>query len=145
MRLLSLSRRWTLSAESVVHHLLASVCASHPLKNLKYHQRQLVDSFRSSLPVTCVELLESHQRELVDCSDPAYEPSIYAKVLFNVEKRLDLNNPPTAVGGILWTSPVHLRRLDLNHPPTPVGGIFDFFCKVSCSRSFQGHARGALP
>jgi hypothetical protein len=36
--------------------------------------------------------------------------------------RLDLNHPPTPVGGIR-KSEADFRRLDLNHPPTPVGGI----------------------
>jgi hypothetical protein len=36
--------------------------------------------------------------------------------------RLDLNNPPTAVGGIQVTSR-RVCRLDLNNPPTAVGGI----------------------
>jgi hypothetical protein len=34
----------------------------------------LVESFRSGLPNTWIELLESHQRQLVDSSDPAYKP-----------------------------------------------------------------------
>jgi hypothetical protein len=78
-------------------------------QNSKYHQRQLVDSFRSNLPNTGIELLESHQRKLVD----SFRSSLY-QALFNVEKILDLNNPPTSVGGILWTSLAHFRRLDLN-------------------------------
>jgi hypothetical protein len=37
-------------------------------------------------------------------------------------RRSHLNNPPTAVGGIM--SPERLSgRLDLKHPPTAVGGI----------------------
>jgi hypothetical protein len=36
--------------------------------------------------------------------------------------RLDLNNPPTSVGGIQVTSR-QVCRLDLNNPPTSVGGI----------------------
>src|SRR5882724_7955710 len=38
--------------------------------------------------------------------------------------RLDLNDPPTAVGGIRRRSQAaFVRRLDLNDPPTAVGGI----------------------
>ena len=38
--------------------------------------------------------------------------------------RRDLNNPPTAVGGIQCDSFVRFFfRLDLNNPPTAVGGI----------------------
>jgi hypothetical protein len=38
---------------------------------------------------------------------------------------LDLNNPPTAVGGIQKLN-VIASRLDLNNPPTAVGGISEF-------------------
>ena len=37
--------------------------------------------------------------------------------------RLDMNHPPTSVGGIQSTGSA-LSRRDLNHPPTPVGGIW---------------------
>jgi hypothetical protein len=40
--------------------------------------------------------------------------------------RKDLNNPPTAVGGILPKSNRRLSRKDLNNPPTSVGGISSF-------------------
>ena len=40
--------------------------------------------------------------------------------------RLDLNDPPTAVGGIREGSYAALCRLDLNDPPTAVGGIYSF-------------------
>jgi len=40
----------------------------------------------------------------------------------NGRLRLDLNHPPTAVGGI-WRQASAWRRLDLNDPPTAVGGI----------------------
>ena len=40
--------------------------------------------------------------------------------------RLDLNNPPTSVGGIPeFLKPIPFS-LDLNHPPTAVGGIAEF-------------------
>ena len=51
------------------------------------------------------------------------------------DARQDLNNPPTAVGGIsrFW-SPI-LCRLDLNNPPTSVGGISELDREQSSSHS----------
>ena len=43
---------------------------------------------------------------------------------------LDLNEPPTAVGGIKESLIDDLSRKDLNHPPTAMGGIRDFLCKA---------------
>jgi hypothetical protein len=40
--------------------------------------------------------------------------------------RLDLNNPPTSVGGIQELGYRFGCRPDLNNPPTPVGGISEF-------------------
>jgi hypothetical protein len=52
--------------------------------------------------------------------------------------REDLNNPPTAVGGICTDTQRGIRsRKDLNNPPTAVGGICDFFVqKLGCAESF---------
>ncbi|HKG45368.1 MAG TPA: hypothetical protein VKB02_01475 [Pyrinomonadaceae bacterium] len=41
--------------------------------------------------------------------------------------RDDLNNPPTAVGGIYQFWMVRFVESDLNHPPTAVGGIYRFW------------------
>ena len=50
----------------------------------------------------------------------------------------DLNNPPTAVGGIPKAVIQALfRRLDINYPPTAVGGILTFAAKphiCNCKR-----------
>ena len=54
-------------------------------------------------------------------------------------RRLDLNNPPTSVGGIQKTRSMLAYRLDLNHPPTPVGGISEFFTLVTTE--LKSHAR----
>ena len=78
--------------------------------------------FRSNLQASTDRVLESHQRKLVDCLDPAsetkgsntlkiefhdpfYEPSPNCRwrdseVHQHFFCRLDLNNPPTSVGGI---------------------------------------------
>jgi len=56
---------------------------------------------------------ESHQRKLVDCSNPAYSRS---------EERLGLNNPPASAGGILWIA-LSVCRSGLNNPPASAGGI----------------------
>jgi hypothetical protein len=40
--------------------------------------------------------------------------------------RKDLNNPPTAVGGISKVLSGDLYRKDLKNPPTTMGGILDF-------------------
>src|SRR5687768_13084947 len=37
-------------------------------------------------------------------------------------RRLDLNHPPTPVGGIWIPRHINLCRSNLNHPPTAVGG-----------------------
>src|SRR6185436_21109584 len=45
--------------------------------------------------------------------------------------RPDLNNPPTAVGGIPDGSrSCTFCRPDLKYPPTAVGGISEHFCKA---------------
>jgi hypothetical protein len=59
----------------------------------------------------------------VDCSNPFLEK--------------DLNNPPTAVGGIRRHHfKIHLEK-HLNDPPTAVGGISDF-CAKQCGSLFGG-------
>ncbi len=67
----------------------------------------LVDS--KGLPATCVQPPEA---------GGLFKPNLWA----SKRRRLDLNNPPTAVGGIQeYCSRV--CRSDLNNPPTAVGGI----------------------
>jgi hypothetical protein len=44
---------------------------------------------------------------------------------FGRASRLDLNHPPTAVGGIRDAVVRRASRLGLNDPPTAVGGIRD--------------------
>src|SRR6185295_13987743 len=75
---------------------------------------------------------EFHQRELVDSSDPAYGTSErnYSNVSALSTSGLDLNHPPTPVGGIANQTSDSLHcRLDLNHRPTAVGGIQTFEAK----------------
>src|SRR5882724_4236759 len=68
---------------------------------------------------------ESHPREWVDGSSPAYEtkrPSAFQNVVGFMyssasTNRLDLNNPPTCVGKIPKIRN-HFRRSDLKNPPT---------------------------
>src|SRR5437762_11655931 len=67
--------------------------------------------FRSNLHAGTDRVLESHQRKLVDCSDPASEPkcrnvfeSDFSSMRLLCGRRLDLNDPPTSVGGILVLS-----------------------------------------
>ena len=60
----------------------------------------------------------------------------------NVLMRLGMNNPPTAVGGILTRCFDDLVRPSMNHPPTAVGGILSLtqfrqwvgFGSSSCER-----------
>ncbi len=40
---------------------------------------------------------------------------------------LDLNDPPTAVGGVRIPSGMYVLEKDLNDPPTAVGGIEDLY------------------
>jgi hypothetical protein len=73
-------------------------------KKSKYHPRQWVDCsdlfyFEGSSGCVC----KSHQRKLVDGSDPFYfdlATQMLAQDSFVAPIRNDLNNPPTAVGGI---------------------------------------------
>ena len=54
-----------------------------------------------------------HRWQSVDFSNPAYRRGQHS---------LDLNHPPTSVGGI-WLGWASLCRPDFNNPPTAVGGI----------------------
>ena len=99
---------------------------------------------------------KSHPREWVDGSDPTYmqrraeflnptngswwivqirplkqtgradSKAILVSCVFHLVKRLDLNHPPTSVGGLRKSPEVRPGRLDLKNPPTPVGGISVF-------------------
>jgi hypothetical protein len=94
--------------------------------------------FRSDLQTSTNRILESHQRKLVDCSDPAYirarteflNPTNCRCGIWSFLRmtfcRLDLNHPPTAVGGIWSSLRMTFCRKDLNNPPTAVGGISEF-------------------
>src|SRR5262245_8139007 len=78
------------------------------------HHRQVVDR---SIPTykTLKNPLESHHRQVVDRSIPTFVFRCRAR-------RLDLNDPPPAGGGILGNLPSPCR-LGLNNPPAPAGGI----------------------
>jgi hypothetical protein len=87
--------------------------------------------FRSNLPELALDLNESHQRQLVDCSDP----TCWSKS----ERRKTTNRFLNALGrfaskagseqstNFRWwdsiTRPALACRLDVNNPPTAVGGI----------------------
>src|ERR1700730_6498479 len=80
--------------------------------------------FRSNLHASTHRVLESHQRKLVDCSDPASETkrpstfkSVFSFTTLLCGRRLDL---------IRKIPQAHLCRPDLNNPPTFVGGISEF-------------------
>jgi len=82
--------------------------------------------------------LESHQRKLVDCSSPTYKRAatslnpttgrwwiVQARpACARNPRRLGLNNPPPAGGGIR-ESIFAVGRLGLNNPPPAGGGIQD--------------------
>src|SRR5262245_47137362 len=78
------------------------------------HHRQVVDR---SIPTykTLKNPLESHHRQVVDRSIPTFVFRCRAR-------RLDLNDPPPAGGGILGNLPSPCR-LGLIDPPAPAGGI----------------------
>ena len=76
---------------------LSIVDPTRPSETQKSHQRQLVDGFRSNLLDASTGPNESVHRALF-C-------------------RLDLNNPPTAVGGFQRTLS-HLRQATLSDPKT---------------------------
>src|SRR5215470_3248773 len=59
--------------------------------------------------------LESHRRQPVDLSIPT-------SALNNGKRRLGMNHPPAAAGGIVGIFLV-LGRLGMNHPPAAAGGI----------------------
>jgi len=67
----------------------------------------------------CDLVEESHQRQLVVRSGPTYKNE-------RAPVRLDMNHPPTPVGGISGLSSRCFCRRDLNYPPTAVGGIPKF-------------------
>jgi hypothetical protein len=80
------------------------------------HQRQLVDGSDPTYLGGRFEIWESHPRQLVDGSDPTCSSKHIAKSKGRysgnalgrfVSERQDLNNPPTAVGGI-YRSPSRL-------------------------------------
>src|SRR5262245_2123760 len=92
-----------------------SIPTYETLKNpLESHHRQVVDR---SIPTykTLKNPLESHHRQVVDRSIPTFVFRCRAR-------RLDLNDPPPAGGGILGNLPSPCR-LGLNDPPAPAGGI----------------------
>jgi len=99
------------------------------VKTRKSRQRQLVDSSDRFYKEQALNICESHQQQLVDCSDPFCSP--YTQRLprsprswiLTLTRRKDLNNPPTAVGGIRRYLERAVCRKDLNDPPTAVGGI----------------------
>src|ERR1700730_8687742 len=79
--------------------------------------------FRSNLHASTHRVLESHQRKLVDCSDPASETkrpstfkSVFSFTTLLCRRTLDLNNPPTSVGGISEL-PHNLYREMVPHGP----------------------------
>ena len=62
--------------------------------------------FKSYLQQNCgARVFESDQRKLVDCSDPDSEKGDASRrvisATFDHDERVDLNHPPTPVGGIL--------------------------------------------
>jgi hypothetical protein len=103
-----------------------------------------------------VKTQKSHQRKLVDCSDPTYIRGLLdlripptevdglfrSSLCVNVEDPMKLNSLLKALGRFVpeagseqstnfrwWDSRIRLPpdcRPDLNHPPTPVGGILTF-------------------
>jgi len=89
--------------------------------------------FRSFLPQAPLICWESHGRQSVDYSDRFYrrrcqsvgnptDGSPWIIQILSTSARKDLNNPPTAVGGIQEETRSRCRK-DLNNPPTAVGGI----------------------
>jgi len=76
-------------------------------KVCKSHQRKLVDGSDPFYRKHVTVIGESHQRQLVDGSDPFYNLLLFllrrasrAAVSRHLHSRQDLNYPPTAVGGI---------------------------------------------
>ncbi len=99
-------------------------------------------SFNSNLHQTPFSL-ESHRRKSVDCSSPAYSgiarPESYGIRLYC---RLDMNHPPTSVGGI----PVEkCTWLELNDPPTTVGGWSLAILRRYVRHTQQGACCTSLP
>jgi hypothetical protein len=61
-------------------------------------------AFRSDLQKWLAKSTESSQRQLGDCSDPTSSPSLRIHALVRKYLALDLNEPPTAVGGIRFSA-----------------------------------------
>ena len=119
------------------------------VRTRKSHQAQLVDvsyptyliplrdgeSHRRSRWIVHTEpnfitAVGSHPAPTTQSADAAYS----APVTCCYFCRLGMNDPPTAVGGILTRRSYCFRRLSMKHPPTAVGGIFEFSHNLSRSR-----------
>jgi hypothetical protein len=86
--------------------------------------------FRSNLLENCCESLESPQRQLGDCSDPTYWKTARETLKSPQRQLGDGSDPTSETKRSKRSqkrfSYMHLlweRRPDLNNPPTPVGGI----------------------
>ncbi len=87
----------------------------------KSHPREWVDVFSSNLPDAGAILGESHPRKWVDSSDPAYASRYFAVILGRRKAGSE-----QSTNFRWWDSQISkasVCRLDLNNPPTPVGGI----------------------
>ena|GEM_PF-1487929 len=95
---------------------------------------------RVSVTIGALVTLKSHQRQLVDGSDPVYIGHVHS-ILPRVARpeqrersgcRKDLNYPPTAVGGIIDLKCYKLDRKDLK-VSTHSGGVV-FGCGYAARR-----------
>jgi len=89
-----------------------------------------VESELAPLPSTCNachKLADAAQSSEVVLNPPYGSGGIRSNPFYKTSfSRKDLNNPPTAVGGIEKRAHAVLSRNDLNDPPTAVGGIAGF-------------------
>ena len=98
----------------------------------KSHQRVVGGLFRSNLPESALDLNESHQRQLVDCSDPTCWSELERRKIrdrfLNALGRFASKAGSEQSTNFRWwdsrTRSALICRLDLNNPPTSVGGIF---------------------
>ncbi len=117
---------------------------------IEFHQRKLVDGSDPTYREANDEMIESHQRQLVDGSDPTCSSKCKAELaLWNAPGRFRSEAGSEQSTNCRWwnsrTRAPTLCRLDLNHPPTAVGGISTFEAKpLSAAHSFDSDAK-AVP
>src|SRR6266480_2197342 len=92
----------------VKYHRLQRLC-----ENSEIPPTRVDGLFRSNLQRRASRICESHQRQLVDCSDPSYRGELSESA-----------NPTNGSWWIVQILPTEASFQSLRIPPTEVGGLF---------------------